>query len=109
LQVVFVVTRNGDVPAAYTRRQGRDVVAIFSILIMFLNIMTFAIIGRAISSWFDPRVSNPVSRFLFDFTEPIVGPIRAFMPRMGMIDLSPLIAILLIRVLIQVLSSAVNA
>lgn len=83
--------------------------AVFGILIMFLNIMTFAIIGRAISSWFDPRATNPISRVLVDITEPIVAPIRSFMPRMGMIDLSPLIAILLIRVLIQVLHNAVNA
>ena len=76
---------------------------------MFLNIMTFAIIGRAISSWFDPRAANPISRVLVDLTEPIIAPIRSFMPRMGMIDLSPLIAILLIRVLIEMLNRAVNA
>ncbi|HUG16763.1 MAG TPA: YggT family protein [Thermomicrobiales bacterium] len=83
--------------------------AIFGILIMFLNIMTFAVIGRAISSWFDPRASNPISRVLVDITEPIIAPIRSFMPRMGMIDLSPLIAIVLIRVLVTVLQNAVNA
>ena len=83
--------------------------AVYGILIMFLNIMTFAIIGRAISSWFDPRAANPISRVLVDLTEPIIAPIRSFMPRMGMIDLSPLIAILLIRVLIEMLNRAVNA
>jgi YggT family protein len=83
--------------------------AVFGILIMFLNIMSFAIIGRAISSWFDPRASNPISRVLVDITEPIVAPIRSFMPRMGMIDLSPLVAIILIRVLVQILHNAVNA
>jgi YggT family protein len=83
--------------------------AVFGILIMFLNIMSFAIIGRAISSWFDPRANNPISRVLVDITEPIVAPIRSFMPRMGMIDLSPLVAIILIRVLVQILHNAVNA
>lgn len=81
---------------------------IFSILYTFLQIMFFAIIARALISWFDPRGSNPISRFLIEFTEPIVGPIRSIMPRTGMFDLSPLIAILLIRVLMQLLSQAAN-
>jgi YggT family protein len=81
-------------------------VIFFQILDTFLLILWFAIIGRAISSWFDPRVSNPVSRFLYDFTEPIIGPIRSFMPRMGVIDLSPLVAIMLIYVLRTVLRTA---
>jgi YggT family protein len=45
----------------------------------------------------DPR--NPVFIFLHDITEPILAPIRQFMPRLGMIDLSPLVAIILLQVL----------
>ncbi len=81
---------------------------IFSILSTFLTIMMWAIVGRAILSWFDPRGSNPISRFLIEFTEPVIAPIRSFMPRLGMIDLSPLIAILLIQLLRMMLAQAVT-
>ena len=41
--------------------------------------------------------SNPVVVFLHDITEPILSPIRQFMPRLGMLDLSPLVAIILLN------------
>ena len=81
---------------------------VVQIVVTFLQIMTFAIIARALVSWFDPRGSNPISRFLIEFTEPIVAPIRSFMPRTGMFDLSPLIAILLIQLLSRMLIQATN-
>jgi YggT family protein len=96
-------------PLAGTRHsQGSTVVLIFEILRTFLWIMSWAIIIRALLSWFDPRGSNPVSRFLIEFTEPVVAPIRSIMPRTGFIDLSPLIAIIVIQVLIRMLDQAVN-
>ena len=43
----------------------------------------------------DPR--NPVAIFLHDITEPILAPLRQFLPRLGMLDLSPLLAIILLN------------
>jgi YggT family protein len=63
-------------------------------------VLTIAIIARALLSWFpniDPR--NPAVEFLITITEPILGPIRAVMPRLGFIDLTPLVAIILLQVL----------
>lgn len=79
---------------------------IFQVLSTFLWIMTLAIIARAILSWFDPMGANPVSRFLYEFTEPVIAPIRSIMPRTGFIDLSPMIAIIIIMILQRVLESA---
>ena len=79
---------------------------VLNVLLMFITVMQFAIIGRAILSWFDRSQSNPVSQFLIQLTEPIVAPIRAIMPSMGMIDLSPLVAILVLLVLRTMLISA---
>jgi YggT family protein len=45
----------------------------------------------------DPR--NPVAIFLHDITEPILAPIRQVMPRMGMLDLSPMVAIILLSLI----------
>ena len=45
----------------------------------------------------DPR--NPVVVFLHDITEPILAPIRQFMPRLGMLDLSPMVAIILLNLI----------
>lgn len=63
------------------------------------QVVSLAIIARALLSWFVRDPGNPIMRMLIDFTEPILAPIRS---RIGMgmgIDLSPLIAIVGIQIL----------
>lgn len=57
-------------------------------------------------SWFDRGMRNPISQALFALTEPFIAPIRQFMPRMGMIDLSPMVALFVILFLRQLLQTA---
>ena len=59
--------------------------------------LTAAIFIRVLLSWFpiDPR--NPLVALLYDVTEPILEPLRRVIPRLGMFDLSPLVALLLIQ------------
>jgi YggT family protein len=49
----------------------------------------------------DPR--GPIAEFLYTITEPILAPIRSVMPRMGMFDFTPMIAIILLQVIREVL------
>jgi YggT family protein len=81
---------------------------IAGIINLLLTLLAFAIIGRALISWFDPRMNSPIARVLYEITEPIIAPIRRIIPSMGMIDISPFIALLLIYMLRQVLVSSVG-
>ncbi len=76
------------------------------LLIQVLNIFSFALLGRAILSWFDPGGRWAISRILADVTEPVIAPIRRVMPQMGMIDLSFIVAFILVRVLQTLLARA---
>jgi len=69
-----------------------------------VQVLTAAIFVRAILSWFamDPR--NPLIEVLDQITEPILAPLRRIVPRIGMIDITPLVAILLLQVLAQAVS-----
>ncbi len=58
-----------------------------------------AIFIRIILSWVGMDPENPVVVFLHEITEPILAPIRRFMPRMGMLDLSPMVAIILLHLI----------
>ncbi|MHB8644328.1 MAG: YggT family protein [Thermomicrobiales bacterium] len=80
-------------------------VLIFNILSFLLTIMLFAVIGRALFSWFDPTGRTPIGAILIKITDPIIVPIRRVLPSTGFIDLSPLVAMLVIYVLQQLLSS----
>lgn len=70
--------------------------AIAKILDIGLNIYFWMILGRAIISWVNPDPYNPIVRFLYQATEPVLYRIRRIIPYMGGLDLSPLAAILII-------------
>lgn len=75
---------------------------------LLLTVLSFAIIGRAIVSWFDPAGRTMVARILTDITEPIVRPIRRVMPQTAMVDFSPLVALLLIYLLQTILRNVIR-
>lgn len=62
-----------------------------------------AILGRVIISWVNLSPYNPIVVALYQITEPILAPIRRVLPQTGMIDLSPMIAIILMGIVRQVL------
>lgn len=63
---------------------------------LFFQILIFAIIGRALLSWFNVGPGHPIGRILIEITEPILGPMRRVIPMIGMIDISPIVAIFLL-------------
>ena len=78
-----------------------------TILIQALDaIFTFlylAIMARIILSWFRIDPYHPVSVLLFRLTEPILSPFRNIIPPMGMIDLSPIVALVVLGIVQQIL------
>jgi YggT family protein len=77
-----------------------------NLLLSIIQILSLLIFARAIFSWFDPGFSSQIGRFLFQITEPIIAPIRQVMPRMGMLDLSVLVTLVLLMILQQLIRSA---
>jgi len=63
---------------------------------VFTDIMIAAIFVRAILSWVitDPR--NPLITVLDQITEPILAPLRRVVPRLGMFDITPMVAMILL-------------
>jgi len=81
---------------------------VIGILIILLRVYSFVIFGRIILSWF-VQPNNSIMQFLIFLTEPILAPIRKMLePLMRRssipLDLSPIIAYLLISVIITILS-----
>ena len=81
---------------------GAYMIAIFNLLTSIIDIYTFLLIMSVVLSWLVAfNVVNTQNRFVYmvgDFlhriTEPVLGPIRRFMPNMGGLDISPIILIL---------------
>ena len=79
---------------------GNIIIGISKVLDVVLNIYMWVIIIRALISWVNPDPYNPIVQFLQRVTEPVLRPLRKLVPswKLG-IDLSPLIAILIIMFL----------
>jgi YggT family protein len=71
--------------------------ALAKIIDMGLTVYIWIIIGRAVISWVNPDPYNPIVTFLYRATEPVLAPVRRWLPMRGMgIDISPIIVILVI-------------
>lgn len=66
------------------------------ILYGLLSIYTLLIVIRVIFSWGMLSYTNRIMRFLVNVTEPLLGPLRKMIPRLGWLDISPIVAILIL-------------
>lgn len=67
------------------------VMAVAKVADLILSVFYWLILVRALISWVTPDPFNPIVQFLYRTTEPVLQPIRRFLPPMG-IDISPVIA-----------------
>lgn len=71
--------------------------AIATVLGAVINFIIIVVIARAIISWVSADPSNPIVRFLYEASEPLLRPIRRYVPPVGPgIDLSPIILLLVL-------------
>jgi YggT family protein len=87
---------------------------VFAFAIQFVEMLVYAlttvIFLYAIFSFFVPRGGdNPIMRVLGSIAEPMLGPLRRVLPSMGMLDLSPMVAIILLQVVGSIVTSTLRA
>ena len=79
-----------------------DFAELLRYIVLAFNLAIFA---RVIMSWVAPNPRNPLSMFIIQITEPILGPIRKgiskIIPNMGAFDLSPMVALILLNFVIM--------
>ena len=73
------------------------------------QVLAFAIFARAIVSWFPIDQAGPVVRALDAVTEPILQPLRRVVPRLGMIDITPMVAMIALFAIGAALQSSTSA
>jgi YggT family protein len=76
---------------------------IATLLIYVLYAFIIVMLVRVAFSWVSPYPTNSVSRFTFQVTEPVLAPVRRWLPPMSGIDLSPLVVTLVAYFLIAAL------
>ncbi|MGZ0078215.1 YggT family protein [Methylomonas sp. BW4-1] len=67
------------------------------LLKMLIDIFVYAIFAGAILSWFAPGSYGSASSILYSLTDPLLNVCRKVLPDLGGIDLSPLVALVLLQ------------
>ena len=70
---------------------------------VFFTLLSLAILARVLLSWVRVSPYHPAVDFVYRITEPILAPLRGVLPSVGMVDISPVIAIILLQIIQQVL------
>ncbi len=97
LVVASILSTIAGITLAVTSRQlGAPVAIIGYLLYGFLSLYTLAMFIRIIFSWVGISYANRLMRFFFIITEPLLGPLRRTIPPMGMFDVSPIVAFIIL-------------
>lgn len=73
------------------------VIALANLVNLVLSAYMWIIIARAVLTWVNPDPYNPIVRFLYRVTEPVLRPVRRRLPTFQMgLDLSPMVVLLAI-------------
>jgi YggT family protein len=81
-----------------TERAAAPVGIVGYLLFGAFGLYTLAIFVRIVLAWMGVSYANSLNRFLIRITEPLLGPLRRIVPTVGMFDISPIVAFLVLWV-----------
>lgn len=78
--------------------------SIIQLLVAAIHLYSLLLLGRIILSWI-PNIDrgNAIVQFLYQVTEPVLEPVRRTIPPLGMIDISPIVVFIGLRILQSIL------
>jgi YggT family protein len=83
-----------------------------NLLIYFVDLvftlLNLAILARVLLSWVRVNPYHPAVELLYRITEPILAPLRRVIPSIGMVDISPVIALILLQIIQEVLVAIIR-
>jgi YggT family protein len=84
------------------------VTTLVEIVRLFVQVLIFAIFARSILTWFPIDRGGPVFQALDAITEPILQPLRRIVPLIGMVDITPMVAIFLLYAISYALGQSLS-
>jgi len=75
---------------------------------IFFTLLSLAILARVLLSWVRVSPYHPAVELLYRITEPILAPLRRVIPSIGMMDISPIIALLLLQIIQEILVAIIR-
>jgi len=75
----------------------------FAIIHLLLDLYSLVLFIAVVLSWVNLSPDNPLVRLVRQLTEPVLAPLRRVLPSAGGFDFSPIVALLLVRLLQRLL------
>ncbi len=75
---------------------------------VFFTLLNLAILARVLLSWVRVSPYHPAVELLYRITEPILAPLRRIIPPLGMVDISSVIALILLQIIQEVLVAIIR-
>ncbi|MCP4536969.1 MAG: YggT family protein [Chloroflexi bacterium] len=81
-------------------------VFLLQLVAWFFKLYSLAFIVRVLLSWLNVSLDHhPVTRFVFQITEPVLAPLRRYILPQGGLDFTPMVALLILWLVEQLLTS----
>jgi YggT family protein len=100
IEMILIVLVRGSLPSSGAAAGVILLAALLMMLRLAIYLAIGAIIVQVILSWVNP--ASPLAPVVSALTQPLLRPIQRIVPPIGMVDLSPLIALLLLQLLLMV-------
>jgi len=94
----FLFQRTVGLPLSLFQGLGEGLI-LFLALFPFPGFFALVIIIAALLSWVSPDPSNPVVQMIYGISEPVLIPFRRYVPLLGGLDISPIVALLCFQIL----------
>ncbi|HET7656845.1 MAG TPA: YggT family protein [Bacillales bacterium] len=73
---------------------------VLSLILWLIHIYSWVLIIYILMSWFPNARDTTFGRFMASLAEPFLEPFRRIIPPLGMIDFSPIVALLVLRLFV---------
>lgn len=81
------------------------ILAFFDLLV---NLFFIVLLARVLLPLFGIKPYNPVMEWIYRFTEPVLAPIRSILPQRGMVDFSPMVAMIILAIVQSILTALLS-
>ena len=83
--------------------------ALYQVVSLVFQIYIFIVIARALVSWVNPDPYNPIVRFLYNATEPVLNRLRRILPlQFGGFDFSPIVLLIGLSLIRRILLALIQ-
>ena len=80
---------------------------LYNFINILFTLLELAILARVLLSWFRVDPYHPAIAFLYQITEPVLRPLRNVIPPLGMLDISPIVALILMDIVRQIVRAVI--